>query len=102
MPTEYGVTAGQADIPDAEGMAAAEGLGRPPGPGRRGDRGPFPVIDGRYALAGAPEHSTPTPLLGILRQVGIEPRPAVPTADDDAAACAPDGCAVLSPTVPPT
>ncbi|TDB82574.1 DsbA family oxidoreductase [Actinomadura sp. KC216] len=52
---------------------------------------PFTVIGGRYALAGAQDTDT---VLGVLRQVWDETHPAVLVADDDAAVCGPDGCAV--------
>lgn len=59
---------------------------------RKGATGaPFIVVDGRYGVSGAQDTDT---LLGILRQVWDETRPAVLAAGDDAALCGPDGCAV--------
>ena len=52
---------------------------------------PFIVVDGRYALPGAQDTDT---LLGILHQVWNETHPTVLVADNDAAICGPDGCAV--------
>lgn len=52
---------------------------------------PFTVIDGRYALAGAQDTDT---LLGVLRQVWEQSHLTVLAADNDAATCGPDGCAV--------
>ena len=52
---------------------------------------PYIVVDGRYALAGAQNTDT---LLGILRQVWDQTHPTVVVADNDAAICGPDGCAV--------
>ena len=52
---------------------------------------PHIVVDGRYALPGAQDTDT---LLGILRQVWDETHPTVLVADNDAATCGPDGCAV--------
>ncbi|MFI7448495.1 DsbA family protein [Nonomuraea sp. NPDC049714] len=48
-------------------------------------------FDGRYALSGAQDTDT---LLGILHQVWDETHPTVLVADNDAAICGPDGCAV--------
>lgn len=44
-----------------------------------------------YAIPGAQDTDT---LLGILRQVWDETHPTVLVADNDAATCGPDGCAV--------
>ncbi|TDD36009.1 DsbA family oxidoreductase [Nonomuraea terrae] len=52
---------------------------------------PYIVVDGRYALPGAQDTDS---LLGILRQVWDETHPTVLVADNDAAICGPDGCAV--------
>ncbi len=45
----------------------------------------------RLAIPGAQDTDT---LLGILRQVWNETHPTVLVADNDAATCGPDGCAV--------
>ena len=52
---------------------------------------PHIVVDGRYAIPAAQDTDT---LLGILRQVWDETHPTVLVADNDAATCGPDGCAV--------
>jgi predicted DsbA family dithiol-disulfide isomerase len=52
---------------------------------------PYIVVDGRYAIPGAQDTDT---LLGILRQVWDETHPTVLVADNDAAICGADGCAV--------
>ncbi|MEU9019802.1 DsbA family protein [Actinomadura sp. NPDC048394] len=105
---KYGAIPGQGDVPDIEGMAAAEGLAPyrvladrryrrqvqqdAHQAQRLGATGaPFTVIDGRYALAGAQDTDT---LLGVLRQVWDQTRPTAVVADNGAATCGPDGCAV--------
>jgi hypothetical protein len=62
--------------------------------GRLGATGtPYIAVDGRYVLPVAQDTGT---LLGILRQVWDETHPTVLVADNDAAICGPDGCAVTA------